>query len=250
MIIIGINNVDILVQNQFLKNFTLTNFQAIKLTALLPFKKISTRLPNKNFLNFEGKPLYKCMLDKLLKIKDIDRVVINTDAPELISVDKEYKFKVYIKNRKPELCGDEISMNLIIQDDIDSEASEYYLMTHTTNPLLQVNTIEKAIEIYKKAVVNEIADSLFTVNEIQSRFYDKNKQAINHDPKTLIPTQNLEPLYEENSNLYIFSKESFNKTNGRIGKDPLMMATSKLESIDIDDKDDWDLATLVASLTQ
>jgi CMP-N-acetylneuraminic acid synthetase len=81
---------------------------------------------------------------------------------------------------------------------------------------------------------------------MQTRFYDENVKAINHDPDNLIPTQDLEPWFEENSCLYLFTKSSFEKTDARIGENPIMFETSKLESVDIDEAQDWQLAAALA----
>ena len=89
-------------------------------------------------------------------------------------------------------------------------------------------------------------DSLFTVNKIQTRFYRDDCSPVNHDPDNLIRTQNLEPWYEENSCLFIFTKESFKSTNARIGKSPAMFETPALESVDIDEPADWMMAEALA----
>ena len=118
-------------------------------------------------------------------------------------------------------------------------------MTHTTNPFLSASSIEKSIEIFKNKSRNNKIDSIFTVNKIQERFYDKNTNPINHNPKVLSRTQDLEPWYKENSNLYLFTKKSFKSTNARIGKKPFMLETEDYESIDIDTPSDWDLAEIL-----
>ena len=106
-------------------------------------------------------------------------------------------------------------------------------------------SIEAAISQFKNALQEGIADSLFTVNKIQDRFYNKKVEAINHDPNNLIRTQDLEPWYQENSNLYLFTKESFSQTQARIGADPMMLVTEPYESTDIDTPDDWDLGEVM-----
>jgi CMP-N-acetylneuraminic acid synthetase len=123
-------------------------------------------------------------------------------------------------------------------------------MTHTTNPLLSAVTIEKALEQFLDARSFSRADSLFTVDKVQTRFYRADASPVNHDPDNLIPTQELEPWYEENSNLYIFTRESFASTGARIGKRPLMYQGPVFESIDIDTPDDWDFAVLAAQYLQ
>jgi CMP-N-acetylneuraminic acid synthetase len=121
-------------------------------------------------------------------------------------------------------------------------------MTHTTNPMLTSATIAAALARYRDAVAAGTGDSLFNVNRVQSRFYRADGSAVNHDPANLIQTQDLEPWFEENSNLYIFSGGSFAGTRARIGAMPVMFETPKLESVDIDTETDWTLAECVAML--
>ncbi|MBO2568849.1 acylneuraminate cytidylyltransferase family protein [Shewanella algae] len=217
-----------------------------KIVALLPMKANSTRVRGKNFKDFCGKPLFRWILDSLIAVEDIDQIVINTDARNVLAenglVDTD---RILIRDRKKEICGDEVSMNSVLADDVANIEADIYLMTHTTNPLLSSDTIKKAIEKYNEALANNTADSLFTVNKIQTRFYTEQCEAINHDPNNLIPTQNLEPWFEENSNLYLFNRDSFAKTNARIGTKPTMMVSPTLESSDIDTPDDWDRAVVM-----
>lgn len=211
------------------------------LIALLPLKAHSERVPRKNFRPLAGKPLVCWILDALLSVKDISRVVINTDARELLAeigvVDSD---RVLIRDRKLELCGDFVSMNLILENDLAAVAADQYLMTHTTNPLISSDTIRSAIERYRGA--GPQIDSLFTVNRFQTRFYRADGSAVNHDPDNLIRTQDLEPWYEENSCIYLFTRDSFANSRSRIGKAPIMFETPPLESIDIDESHQWYLA--------
>ena len=219
----------------------------LKIVALLPMKANSERVKGKNFKCLYNKPLFEWILDSLTSLPQISKVVINTDARDILAanqlVDSE---RVEIRDRKPEICGDFVSMNLVIADDIANVPADVYLMTHTTNPLLSAATIQKALQQFLDARENGSADSLFTVNRFQTRFYRQDGTAINHDPNNLIRTQDLEPWYEENSNLYIFTAESFAATGARIGKKPILFETPRLESIDIDDQTDWNLAESVA----
>lgn len=219
-----------------------------KIIALLPMKANSERVKGKNFKDLAGKPLFKWILDSLLACEYIDSVVINTDARHILAENGLTESdRVIIRDRKPELCGDMTSMNLIIEDDIDEVDADLYLMTHTTNPLLSTGTITSAIENYQVA---KDKDSLFTVNKIQTRFYRNDCSPVNHDPDNLIRTQDLEPWFEENSCLFIFTKESFKSTNARIGKAPIMFETPTLESIDIDEPSDWIMAEALAQYFQ
>ena len=215
----------------------------MKIVALLPFKANSERVVGKNFKILGSKPLYKWMLDVLLEIDQINKIVINTDARKLLKEKgfKENK-KILIRDRKIEIQGDYVSMNKIIEDDINNIHADIFFMTHTTNPFLSKSTIEKAIRFFIDIQKDKKFDSMFSVEKMQDRFYDKTSSPVNHDPKKLERTQDLEPLYKENSNFYLFTKESFLRRYNRIGDNPYMYETPKIESIDIDTPEDWGIA--------
>ena len=220
--------------------------ESYNLVALLPIKAHSSRVSGKNFRLFAGRPLFQWILESLLEVEAIEKIVINTDARNLLAHHGLAETdRILIRDRPREICGTTVSMNRVIEDDVNSIDSKLYLMTHTTNPLLQSATIRSALELYH-GKTQEGYDSLFTVNEIQTRFYRENGSPVNHDPGNLVPTQNLEVWYEENSNLYAFTKESFEKTHARIGSNPVMYTTPHLESFDIDDVTGWHLAEIIA----
>lgn len=220
-----------------------------RIVALLPMKAHSARVSGKNFRDFCGKPLFRWVLDTLLEVEEIDQVIINTDAREILKQNEVVDTKrLLIRDRPEEICGDFVSMNKIIANDIKNVPADIYLMTHTTNPLLSAETIRKAIHAYKLGVSNGSNDSLFTVDRIQTRFYERDGTPVNHDPNNLVRTQDLNPWYEENSNLYVFSSTSFDKTNARIGKTPYLLVSPKYESIDIDEPEDWDIGHSLAIL--
>lgn len=218
--------------------------------ALLPMKANSERVKGKNFRDFCGKPLFRWILDTLLAVEEIDEVVINTDARRILAqnglADSE---RVKIRDRKPEICGDYVSMNLVIKDDIENIDADTYVMTHVTNPLLAPDTISSALHQFHRTRATGEADSLMTVNKVQTRFYRADGSAVNHDPDNLIPTQELEPWFEENSNLYIFDRASFAKTSARIGSKPILFEMNRLEAVDIDTPEDWEFAVAAAQLS-
>jgi CMP-N-acetylneuraminic acid synthetase len=216
-----------------------------RVVALLPMKANSERVKGKNFRLLAGKPLFQWILDALLANAEIDQVVINTDAKNILLENGLLESnRVVIRERKPELCGDLVSMNLILADDIAAVPADTYLMTHTTNPLISSDTIGQALDIYHEK--SSSYDSLFSVNKVQTRFYRTDMSPVNHDPDDLIRTQDLEPWFEENSCIFIFNSESFAQTNARIGKSPQMFITPALESVDIDEPEDWEMASALA----
>jgi len=213
----------------------------MKVFALLPMKAHSERVANKNIRIFAGQPLWHHVAGVLESSNLVESILINTDS-DIIADDAIKHFqKVKIIKRNPEIQGDSVSMNRIVNHDIHAIDAEHFLQTHSTNPLLSLETIEKAIHIYFESLSEY--DSLFSVTRIQNRLYWDSGKPVNHNPQNLINTQDLSPLYLENSNIYLFSKASFVAANSnRIGLNPKMFVMSKTESTDIDDEEDWKLA--------
>ncbi|KOS06373.1 acylneuraminate cytidylyltransferase [Flavobacterium akiainvivens] len=216
----------------------------MRILALLPMKGNSERVPNKNLRDFAGKPLYHRTMEVLLGSKYIDKVIVNTDS-EVIKNDLKTFFndRVIIINRPDEIIGDMVSMNKVIECDVTTEAADIYLQTHSTNPLLKTESVDAAIEkMFEFAKTGEY-DSIFSVTKMQTRLYKADGSPFNHNPEELLRTQDLEPLFEENSNFYIFTKNSFfNAGEKRIGLKPFMFEIDKIEAVDIDEPEDFIIA--------
>ena len=222
----------------------------MKVVALLPMKGNSERVPNKNLKDFAGKPLYHRVMDVLLASKYISNVVVNTDS-EIIKADlkKHYGEKAIIIDRPQEIIGDMVSMNKVIECDINNVSADLYLQTHSTNPLLKTKSVDDAIEKMIELQKENVYDSIFSVTRLQTRLYKKNGEPFNHNPQELLRTQDLEPLYEENSNFYLFTKSSFkNSGDKRIGVKPYMFEIDKIEAVDIDEPQDFIIAEALFKL--
>ena len=213
--------------------------------ALVPIKEHSERIKEKNFRDFCGVPLYHHIIHALDRTYAVDQILIDTDSQRVMAEAPKLSPKVCIIERPPELRGDHVSMNRIIEHDLTKSEADIYIQTHATNPLLKPERIAKALKVFLQP--EEEYDSLFSVNVSQSRFYNADGTPVNHDRENLIRTQDLPPIYEENSCLYIFTRESIAKTKRRIGERPLMFETPRIESIDIDDEISFKIAEIIAA---
>jgi len=213
-------------------------------TALVPMKGHSERVTSKNIRKFGGKPLFYHILESLESAKFIDEIIVNTDSSQIMSLIHQDFPNINVIERPQHLLGDKVPMTPIIEYDIKFAKNEHFLQTHATNPLLKTSTIEYAIRTYFEDLEKGF-DSALGVTRYQTRFYDKNKNPINHNPNVMVPSQDMVPLYEDNSNFYINSVENFLKNKNRVGKNPVFIEVSKLESIDIDDEEDFLIAEAI-----
>ena len=217
--------------------------------ALLPMKAFSARVPNKNIRLLNGRPLFCYIADTLKKTGLFELLAINTDSSEIarLAMDR-YDEWVRIIDRPSDLIGDQVPMNSIIAHDIALLGVENdYFQTHSTNPLLSIETIQSAVERYYIGSQTGEFDSLFSVNAMKKRLYDKNLNPMNHDPAVLLPTQDLDVIYEENSSFYVFPGKGFIRNKHRIGQNPghYIMGRNSVEGLDIDETSDWDFAEAI-----
>jgi len=214
-----------------------TNFNV---KALIFMKGVSERIPGKNLKKLNGKPLFHWIMESLNKSKYIDEIIINTDSKE-IAKNASSNFNVTIHMRPEHLLDIHSNeANQIIAYDLSITEGEHFLQTHSTNPLLSTESLDKAIELYFSKI--EKYNSLMSVTKVSKRFYSHQGKPINHNPNNVKKTQEINPLFEENSLIYIFSKSSFSKKKNRVGSCPLFFPISPYEAIDIDEPIDFELA--------
>jgi len=209
----------------------------ISLTALVPMRHHSQRVPGKNYRPLAGKPLFHHIIETLLNVPEIAQIVVDTDSEAVMDSLRQTFPHVQIINRPENLRADDVPMNDILIHDTARFPADFYLQTHSTNPLLKPETISRAINRFLPEYPNR--DSLFSVTRLQTRLYDQHGHAVNHDPAVLIQTQDLPPVYEENSCLYIFTRENLIKRHHRIGATPILFEIDADEAWDIDEELDF-----------
>jgi CMP-N-acetylneuraminic acid synthetase len=197
----------------------------------------SQRVPGKNYRLLAGKPLYQHIVETLLACPEISQVVVDSDSPPIIQGLRADFPQVLVLERPEQLCADQISMNEILAYDTSQVEADLYLQTHSTNPLLRSATVSHAIQTLLADY--PAYDSLFSVTRIQVRLWDQLGRAINHNPAILIQTQDLPPIYEENSCIYIFNRQNLLRRRNRLGDRPMMFPIEAAEAWDIDEELDF-----------
>jgi CMP-N-acetylneuraminic acid synthetase len=194
-------------------------------------------VPGKNYRPLGGKPLFHHIIETLLAVRTIDGIIVDTDSDAVMDGMRRFFPQVKLINRPEHLRADDVPMNQILIHDTAQVPADFYLQTHSTNPLLKPETVSRAINLFLTNYPNH--DSLFSVTRLQTRLYDKDGNAINHNPKELLQTQDLPPVYEENSCMYIFTRENLIAKGHRIGDKPLMFEMDADEAWDIDEELDF-----------
>ena len=212
---------------------------AMKLAALVPMRHHSQRVPGKNYRPLAGKPLFHHIVETLLAVPEIETVMVDTDSEPVMDGVRRLFPTVKLIQRPEHLRADDVPMNEILLHDTAQVDAEFYLQTHSTNPLLKSATISQGIQQFFAEYPKY--DSLFSVTRLQTRLYFQDGRAINHNPLELIQTQDLPPVYEENSCLYLFTRENLARKHHRIGDKPLMFEIDADEAWDIDEELDFEI---------
>lgn len=220
-----------------------------RLVALMPMRHESERVPGKNYRPFgDGRPLYQHVIDVLVTCSAIELIVIDTDSPVIKEQCSALYDKVMILDRPEHLRPGTTPMNEVLLHDLSIVPSEFYLQTHSTNPLITADTVSRAVDAFFKNYPTY--DSLFSVTPYRTRLWDPLTRPVNHNPNILLRTQDLVPLYEENSCLYIFNGDTLRQTRNRLGSRPFMFEMSPFEAIDIDEEINFAVAEAVFHKTR
>ncbi len=216
-----------------------------RIVAIVPMRHFSRRVSGKNYRLLGDRPLYRYIIDTLLSVPAITEVVVDTDSELIMRDIKDDLPRVRVVVRPEHLRSEMLTMNDILLNTVKQIDADYYLQTHSTNPLLKQETISDAISTLLSQ--SHTYDSLFSVTALQVRLWTADGHAINHDPEHLIRTQDLAPVMEENSCMYIFSRDVLEARRNRIGAHPLVFAMDPSESLDIDTELDWQIVEAMLS---
>jgi len=216
-----------------------------EVTALVPMRHASERVPGKNFRPLAGRPLFHWVLDMLLSCPVVGDVVVDTDSNVIRDHAARNFPSVRLLRRPAHLCGGDVAMNDVLANTLAQLPGELFLQTHATNPLLRADTVARAVELFVAGRPGH--DSLFGVTRRHVRLWDAAGRPLNHDPAVLLRTQDLPPVFEENSCLYLFSRDVFIARVNRLGARPLMFEIDAEEALDVDEEFDLAVAeSLVA----
>ena len=215
------------------------------ITAFLPCRKGSQRIPDKNVKLFAGVEggLLKIKLDQLLACENIDSIVVSSNDERVLSFANNITDSRIIVDDRPDHLGSSSTTTDELIKYVPSIITEgNVLWTHVTSPFITELDYTNIINSYSEALTNGY-DSLMTVLKLQGFIWDENKP-ISYDRNDLKwpMTQNVTPLYEVDSGVFLSSIDNYKKLDDRIGEKPFLLEQGKLKSVDIDWPDDFTFA--------
>ena len=210
----------------------------MKIVCFKPIKLNNQRLPGKNTMSLNGKPLCRYIFDTVNKVRGIDERYVYCSNEDIIPYMSE---GINFLKRDPYLDGFQVKGLEIIDYFVRDVDADIYVLTHVTQPFTKSESIEKALE----KVVSGEYDSAFSAVSLQDYLWMDGKP-INYDPQNIVRTQDLKPIYMETGAFFIFRKEVFTKLGRRIGNKPYIFGIDQFEAIDIDEAEDFKFAEVAA----
>lgn len=210
----------------------------MKIVAVVPIKLNNRRLPQKNTKTFtNGKPLCYYVLSTLLKIEEIQEVYVYCSNPDIRKYIPE---GVRYLQRSESLDLDSTKMNEVLRNFATDINADIYVMSHTTAPFISKEAIQKGIQAVKAGEY----DSAFAAKKLQDFLWSKGKP-FNYHLDAIPRTQDLPVLFEETSGFYIYRRDIITEKFRRIGENPYIVEVGEIESIDIDEMEDFIIADAV-----
>lgn len=216
------------------------------MTAFLPCRAGSQRVPRKNVRPFADRPdgLIGIKLEHLIACPEIDEIILSTNDPEAIELGERFLARaggrMRIDIRPDHLCSSSTSTDEVIAYVPSIVPEGDVLWTHVTSPFYDAGDYSEAIAAYRGA---SQYDSLMGVNELRTFIWSQDG-AINYDRdvEKWPRTQTLQPLFEVNSAIFIAPVEIYRERSDRIGVRPLLHAIPKSKTVDVDWEEDFVIA--------
>jgi CMP-N,N'-diacetyllegionaminic acid synthase len=217
----------------------------MKISCIIPARGGSKGLPNKNILNFNGKPLISYSIKQSLNSRFINDVWVSSDSDEILEISKKYGANTI--KRPYEISTDMSSSESAILHSIEDSLgdSDIIVFLQATSPLRDTKDIDNCIE----TLLKNNYDSLFSSCILEDfLFWEKDEENFNsknYDYKNRKRRQDHKPDYLENGSIYVFKKDKFliekNRLFGKIGVS--LMEIWKM--FEIDDLSGFELCELI-----
>lgn len=207
-------------------------------TAIVPVRKGSRRLKNKNISDFADSNLLIYKIRELQKVEKIDQIVVSSDCEMMLKMAEQEGAATH--KRADQYC-DEISKPFgeVVAHICQNVTGTHILWATCTSPLVEKKHYQRAIDCYFQALQDGF-DSLMSVEELKRYLWDS-KGPINYELGIgHVPSQELPPIYRITDGILLAPRQKMIEWKYFHGSHPCLFTMDKRSSIDIDDV--YDLA--------
>ena len=211
----------------------------MKRVAFVPIRLNSQRVEGKNLRELDGRPLMTYLLETLTRVENIDEVYVYCSNPAV----KPYLPEGVKFLQRDERLDQNTTLGAEIYDAFTREVeADIYILAHATSPFIRPATIANAVAHVESGEY----DSAFSAERVQTFAWWQGKP-LNYTFERVPRTQDLEPVYVETSAFFVFREDVWREKHRRIGERAYMAVTDRIESMDIDNPDDFLLAEAIVA---
>jgi N-acylneuraminate cytidylyltransferase len=213
----------------------------MKITAVIPVRKGSQRVKDKNLRPFAGTTLLDVKIKALLQVPEIDAIVVNTNSEAAIEfVEEEYAgTKVTFHRREEYYASSQCSGSDFFKHLGEVTDTDIFIYAPCTSPFVKPETFSACIKKFLED--NGEHDCVSTVSSVKEFLWLDGK-AMNYDPLNAPNSQNLPDVVALNFGATVVKREDLIKNHNIIGKRPDFVITSDIEAVDIDTPLDFYIA--------
>ena len=217
----------------------------MKVTALIPYwldyQKNDIGI-HKNLKKLGGKYLINYSIKLLNSISNIHETVVFCSDDKIKNyIDDNLAYEFVQRDKL--LDNDNVSIDEVIKSYLDTTDTDIVVLLHPNSPFLTSNTVNECLS----KVLSKEYDSAFTAYYFNKLSWYKGKP-LNYSLDYPTPqTTELNPVVIEQSSLYVFSRESFNLYNKRIGKTPYIWNINHFEGLEVSSQEDFEIAELIVN---
>lgn len=221
----------------------------MKIVCFVPMKLKSQRLPDKMLLPLGNAFLFQHIFNTLTEVKkEVEKELKQEIEIYCYCSDESIKDllpeNINFLKRDSKLDRNETKGIEIYKSFCDQVEADIYILCHATSPFIKSKSIIDGLN----KIINEGYDSSMSVSKIQTFCWYDNK-TLNYELTNVVRTQDIKPVYWETSAFYIFKSDILKTHDRRVGFYPYLVVTDRIESIDIDEKEDYDLAKSIINNT-
>lgn len=221
----------------------------MKKIGIIPARSGSKGLPNKNILMLLDKPLIAYTIEEAIKSKKLDEIYVTTDSMEYKEISEKYGAKVILRDER--ISDDKATSFMVIEDLIRKvENFDYFVLLQPTSPFRTANNIIEAVDKFEKNYEN--FDYLVSVVESDKnsdliKKIDKDESLKYFDLDYSNYRRQNSKEYTPNGAIFIGKKNEYLKQKHFFGAKSISYIMNKEDSIDIDDRIDFELAITIAT---
>lgn len=216
------------------------------ITAVIPVRAGSRRIPNKNLAPFAGSTLLEHKIDVLMQVPEVTKVLVSSDSEKMLEIAAKHGAATHV--RPGEYCDEKtLPYSETVRLICSETDGDHVLWAPCTSPLIAPETFSDAIKVYLEKL-EQGYDSLIAVEELKKYIWDENGPLNYELGEKHVPSQQLPDWYTVTCGLSLAPREKAIEWKYICGGNVYKYVVDHITAVDIDDPSDMVIAETLLKL--